>query len=77
MPALELDARAVTLIPEQRARALLAGRALRLKLLLPPYRALGVGMLRVLRIRDDGECTEMTAGYERYERLPDRPRLAP
>jgi hypothetical protein len=77
MPALELDARAVTLIPEQRARALLAGRTLRLKLLLPPYRALGVGMLRVLRIRDDGECTEMTAGYERYERLPDRPRLGP
>lgn len=77
MPGLELDARAVTLIPEQRARALLAGRPLRLKLLLPPYRALGVGVLRVLRIRDDGDCAEMTAGYERYERLPERARLGP
>jgi hypothetical protein len=56
-------------------RAALADRALVLRLLLPPYPALGVGTLRVLRLReetshDGAAVTEILAGYDRYERLP-------
>ena len=69
MPAASDDAPAVILIAEARARALLASRRLRLRLLRPPYPAVGVGTLRVLRVRDDAEGTEVTAGYDRYERL--------
>jgi hypothetical protein len=39
----------------------------------PPFPALGVGVLRVLRVRDVGEATELVAGYERYERVPAAP----
>jgi hypothetical protein len=64
----------LTLAPEVLARRELAGRALRLHVLRPPYPALGVGILRVLRIRDDAaeassSALELTVGYERYERL--------
>jgi len=59
----------LALIPEYQARALLAGRALSLRVLLPPYPALGLGTLRVLRIAERGERTEIVAGYEAYERL--------
>jgi hypothetical protein len=43
---------------------------------LPPYPALGVGTLRVLRVREEsapGQTpqTEIIAGYDRYERLPE------
>jgi hypothetical protein len=63
----------LTLVPEVLARRELAGRALRLHVLRPPYPALGVGILRILRIREDAVDTspalELTVGYERYERL--------
>lgn len=64
----------LTLVPEVLARRELAGRALRLHVLRPPYPALGVGTLRVLRIRNDvadpsSQALELTVGYERYERL--------
>jgi hypothetical protein len=68
MSAAPVDAQAVTLLCEPRARALLAPRRLRLRILRPPYAALGVGRLRVLRVRDDGDASEVTAGYDRYER---------
>jgi len=71
MPAAPDDAPAVILIAEARARALLAPRRLRLCMLRPPYDALGVGTLRVLRVRDVAETTEVTAGYDRYERLAE------
>ena len=45
----ELDA--LTLLPEAEARRALGDRPLELTLLRPPYAALGVGVLRVLRIR--------------------------
>lgn len=60
----------LTLLPEHRVRAALADRVLSLRLLLPPFPALGVGELRLLRIRDCGDTTEILAGYDRYERLP-------
>jgi hypothetical protein len=57
------------LMPEVRARALLEGRELSLRLLLPPYPALGLGELRVLRIVERDARTEIVAGYDGYERL--------
>jgi hypothetical protein len=51
------------------ARAILAGRAMRLRMLLPPYAALGCGELRALRVSEQGESLEIVAGYESYERL--------
>jgi len=59
----------LALVPEYQARALLAGRSLLLCVLRPPYPALGVGTLRVLRVAERGERTEIVAGYEAYERL--------
>jgi hypothetical protein len=63
-------------LPEPAVRAALAERALVLRVLLPPYPALGVGTLRVLRVREEsapGQTpqTEIIAGYDRYERLPE------
>ena len=59
----------LTLLPEVEARAALAGRDLALRILRPPYAALGTGSLRVLRVRDCGDRTEIVAGYDGYERL--------
>jgi hypothetical protein len=59
----------LSLLPEREARAALAGRTLRLRMLLPPFRALGVGTLRVLRVSECDGRLELTAGYDRYERL--------
>ncbi len=60
----------LTLLPEREVRERLGDRPLRLVVLRPPFAALGVGVLRVLRIAASGERTEIVAGYERYERLP-------
>jgi hypothetical protein len=59
----------LVLLPETAVRALLRDRTLTLRLLLPPYPALGVGVLRVLRVAERDAGTEIVAGYERYERL--------
>jgi hypothetical protein len=59
----------VTLLPEVDARLLLSGRDLALVVLRPPYPAIGLGVLRVLRVSERGEKTEIVAGYEGYERL--------
>ena len=63
----------LTLLPWTTARAALADRPLRLRVLTPPYRAVGVGALRCLRIlplhgAQDG-AWEMILGYERYDRI--------
>ena len=59
----------LALATEVDARNALPGRALSLRMLLPPYPAIGLGRLRVLRVRErDGE-TEMLCSYEGYERL--------
>ena len=51
------------------ARAIVGARAVRLRMLLPPYPALGCGALRALRFSESGEWIEIVAGYESYERL--------
>jgi len=63
---------ALVLLPETAVRAVLRDRTLTLRLLRPPYPALGVGVLRVLRVAERDAGTEIVAGYERYERL-ERP----
>ena len=59
----------LVLVTEVEARTALAGHMVRERILVPPYPALGIGRLRVLRVRDSGEVTEMLCGYEGYERL--------
>lgn len=71
-PVSEESRAALMLLPEVEARALLAGRKLSFRVLLPPFPALGVGALRVLRVAERLERTEIVAGYERYERLDAR-----
>ena len=63
----------LVMLPWTDARAALAGRKLRLRMLVPPYAALGVGALRCLRViplpaADDGGW-ELTVGYDGYERF--------
>lgn len=63
----------LTLLPWTTARAALADRQVRVRVLTPPYRAAGVGTLRCLRIlplhgAQDG-AWELILGYERYDRL--------
>ncbi|MBV8074697.1 MAG: hypothetical protein JO140_04635 [Candidatus Eremiobacteraeota bacterium] len=61
----------LVLAPEVEARAALAGRELSERLLLPPYPALGVGRLRVVRVRaeEGSERLELLCSYEGYEPL--------
>jgi hypothetical protein len=63
----------LTLLREVDVRRALAGTELAFRVLTPPYPALGVGALRVLRIAEFGPHTEIVAGYERYERLAEMP----
>jgi hypothetical protein len=65
----------LTLLPEVDVRRALAGRILTFTLLAPPYPAIGVGALRVLRIVEREGAADVIAGYERYERpeLPPEP----
>ena len=63
----------LALLPWVQARVLLGDRALRFRVLAPPYPALGLGALRALRVsalsgEHDG-AWELVAGYERYERI--------
>jgi hypothetical protein len=63
----------LALLPWVQARVLLGDRALRFRVLAPPYPALGLGALRALRVsalsgEHDG-AWELLAGYERYERI--------
>jgi hypothetical protein len=59
----------LTLAPEPLVRRELTDRPIALHLLVPPYAALGVGALRVLRVADGAAGWDMTVGYDRYERL--------
>ena len=63
------------LLAESEARRALGARPIAFRLLAPPYPALGVGALRVLRVVERGRQVELVAGYERYERVePSRRR---
>ena len=58
------------MLPEVQARRLLGVTAISLSVLRPPYPALGIGTLRVLRVRDvPAASLELTVGYDNYERL--------
>ena len=61
---------ALVLLPEQQARAALSDRPLRLLSATPPYPCIGVGILRVLRVRETADQTDVLVGYDRYDRLP-------
>jgi hypothetical protein len=58
----------LVLVPWVSARAALGDREHVMRVLVPPYAAEGEGVLRVLRIRDDGGPLDVTCGYERYRR---------
>jgi hypothetical protein len=60
----------LTLLPLVQARRVLGDAAVTLAVLRPPFPALGVGTLRVLRVRErESAPLEITAGYDNYERL--------
>jgi hypothetical protein len=63
----------VTMLPWLEAIHALGGRDVRFRVLTPPYAAVGVGVLRALRVRvlggeHDG-AWELVAGYDGYERV--------
>ena len=63
----------VALLPWRAALRVLGDRPLRFRVLTPPYAAVGVGVLRALRVRaltgeHDG-AWELVAGYDGYERI--------
>ena len=63
----------LVLLPWLAALRALGDRSLRFRVLTPPYAAVGVGVLRALRVRalvgeHDG-AWELVAGYDRYERI--------
>jgi hypothetical protein len=57
------------MLPEVDVRALLGKRNLAFRILRPPYPAVGVGTLRVLRVIEREGRTEIVAGYDGYERF--------
>ena len=68
------DLEDLVMLPWPGARSLLGDRAVRVRVLAPPYPAAGVGALRILRVRafergaHDG-ALDVTLGYDGYERL--------
>jgi hypothetical protein len=60
----------LTMLPEVEARRLLSHFTLAFEIVRPPYPALGVGTLRVLRVRErSAGLLELSVGYDNYERL--------
>jgi hypothetical protein len=59
------------LLPWIDARAMLGDRPLRMRVLTPPYPAIGTGTLRCLRLRapSDAGAWELVVGYDGYERI--------
>jgi hypothetical protein len=59
----------LVLMPWIEARRRLGSREHRLRVLTPPYPAVGGGELRVLRVRENGALPlDVLCGYERYRR---------
>ena len=63
-----MDGADLVLLPWEAARRALGEREHSMHVLAPPYPAAGEGVLRVLRVRDDGGPLDVTCGYERYRR---------
>jgi hypothetical protein len=59
----------LVLLPEVDARRALRDHPLRLSVLAPFGHWIGRGVLRVLRVAHRDDSTELTVGYESYERL--------
>ena len=59
----------LVLLREVEARAALGDQPVRERILLPPYPAVGLGALRVLRVLQRDDAVELVCGYEGYERL--------
>jgi hypothetical protein len=65
-----MEAPDLVLVPWIEARAALANRPLTLRVLTPPYPAIGAGELRVLRVRERTDAPlDVVCGYERYRRI--------
>jgi hypothetical protein len=59
----------LVLMPWLEARRRLGSREHALRVLTPPYPAIGGGELRVLRVRENGDLPlDVLCGYERYRR---------
>jgi hypothetical protein len=67
-----MDLQQYVLMPETDARRALGDRAIVLRVLAPVGNYAGVGTLRVLRLRPQGDETalELVCGYEAYNRIP-------
>jgi hypothetical protein len=64
-----MEAADLVLMPWIEARVRLGSRRHTLRVLTPPYPAIGGGTLRVLRVRGDGPAPlDVVCGYERYRR---------
>ena len=60
----------LVLLPWLEAREVLGDRPVHVRVLVPPYRAAGGGVLRVLRVRErTDEPLDVICGYERYQRI--------
>ena len=60
----------LTLLAESAARRAIGDHPIALRVLRPPYPALGIGTLRVLRVRECADAGyEIVAGYDNYHRL--------
>ncbi len=64
------ESESLALLPLSDARARLGDAFGRFVLLRPPYAAVGLGTLRVLRVCVRDGRTDVVAGYDGYARLP-------
>jgi hypothetical protein len=59
----------LVMLPWVDARRRLGSREFAVRVLAPPYPAIGGGELRVLRVRENGAAPlDVVCGYERYRR---------
>ncbi len=68
MPALGNEE--LLLLPYVRALEIIGDGDVHLSVITPPYPALGVGTLRVVRVKRDGQTIRLETSYDDYERLP-------
>ncbi|GAC1441600.1 MAG: hypothetical protein NVS2B8_04490 [Vulcanimicrobiaceae bacterium] len=71
-----LEGESLALMPFVAARARIGTAPVRFRLLRPAYPAVGLGALRVLRVREIDGTTEVVAGYDGYARVADVARSA-
>ena len=66
----DLGQEELLLLPYTRAIEALAGRNVTLRVVAPPYAALGRGALHIVRVTHDADAVVLEATYDDYERLP-------